>query len=80
MATVEHYLDRYLDPVTDVLTPDVAQMLRATADLIDPSNERAKEAKRVYKQAIVDSRAFKKLKNDWEAEQDEDILSSDSED
>lgn len=59
---------------------DVAQMLRATADLIDPSNERAKEAKRVYKQAIIDSRAFKKLKNDWELEQDEDVLSSDSED
>ncbi len=27
MATVEHYLDRYLDPVTDALTPQVAQRI-----------------------------------------------------
>jgi hypothetical protein len=27
MATVEHFLDRYLDPVTDVLTPQVAQAI-----------------------------------------------------
>jgi hypothetical protein len=27
MATVEHFLDRYLDPVTDALTPQVAQRI-----------------------------------------------------
>ena len=27
MATVEHYLDRYLDPVTDALSPQVAQRI-----------------------------------------------------
>jgi hypothetical protein len=27
MATAEHFLDRYLDPVTDVLTPEVAQRI-----------------------------------------------------
>jgi hypothetical protein len=27
MATAEHFLDRYLDPVTDVLTPQVAQRI-----------------------------------------------------
>jgi hypothetical protein len=27
MATVEHFLDRYLDPVTDVPTPQVAQRI-----------------------------------------------------
>jgi hypothetical protein len=27
MASVEHFLDRYLDPVTDVLTPQVAQRI-----------------------------------------------------
>ena len=59
---------------------DVAEMLCATADLIDPSNERSKKAKRVYKKAIADSRAFKKQKNDWELKQDEVVLSSDSED
>jgi hypothetical protein len=27
MATAEHFLDRYLDPVTDALTPEVAQRI-----------------------------------------------------
>lgn len=27
MATAEHFLDRYLDPVTDALTPQVAQRI-----------------------------------------------------
>ena len=27
MATVEHFLDRYLDPVTEALTPQVAQRI-----------------------------------------------------
>jgi hypothetical protein len=27
MATAAHYLDRYLDPVTDVLSPQVAQRI-----------------------------------------------------
>jgi hypothetical protein len=27
MTTVEHYLDRYLDPVTDAFTPHVAQQI-----------------------------------------------------
>jgi hypothetical protein len=27
MATAEHFLDRYLDPVTDALTPPVAQRI-----------------------------------------------------
>jgi hypothetical protein len=27
MATVEHFLDRYLDPVADALTPPVAQRI-----------------------------------------------------
>lgn len=27
MATAEHFLDRYLDPVTDALTPQVAQTI-----------------------------------------------------
>ena len=27
MATAEHYLDRYLDPVADALTPQVAQRI-----------------------------------------------------
>jgi len=27
MATVEHYLDRYLDPVTQAFSPDVAQKI-----------------------------------------------------
>ena len=27
MATVEHYLDRYLDPVADAFTPQVAQRI-----------------------------------------------------
>jgi hypothetical protein len=27
MATAEHFLDRYLDPVTDALTPDVARRI-----------------------------------------------------
>ena len=27
MATVENYLDRYLDPVTQALSPDVAQRI-----------------------------------------------------
>lgn len=27
MATAENYLDRYLDPVTDALTPQVAQRI-----------------------------------------------------
>jgi hypothetical protein len=27
MATAEHYLDRYLDPVTDALTPQAAQRI-----------------------------------------------------
>ena len=27
MATAEHYLDRYLDPVSDALTPEVAQRI-----------------------------------------------------
>jgi hypothetical protein len=37
MATVENYLDRYLDPVTDALTPQVAQRildLRPEADVV----------------------------------------------
>ncbi|MGD9634393.1 MAG: hypothetical protein AB7G28_22260 [Pirellulales bacterium] len=27
MATVEHYLDRYLDPVTEALSPQAAQRI-----------------------------------------------------
>jgi hypothetical protein len=27
MGTAEHYLDRYLDPVTDALSPQVAQRI-----------------------------------------------------
>jgi hypothetical protein len=27
MATAEHFLDRYLDPVTEALTPQVAQKI-----------------------------------------------------
>ncbi len=27
MATVEHYLDRYLDPVTQAFSPDVARKI-----------------------------------------------------
>lgn len=27
MATVEHYLDRYLDPVTQAFSPEVAQKI-----------------------------------------------------
>jgi len=27
MATADHFLDRYLDPVADVLTPQVAQRI-----------------------------------------------------
>lgn len=27
MATVEHFLDRYLDPVTEALSPQVAQRI-----------------------------------------------------
>jgi hypothetical protein len=27
MAIADHFLDRYLDPVTDVLTPEVAQKI-----------------------------------------------------
>lgn len=37
MATTEHYLDRYLDPVTDALTPQVAQRildLRPEAEVV----------------------------------------------
>ena len=37
MATAEHFLDRYLDPVTDALTPQVAERilsLRPEPDVI----------------------------------------------
>ena len=37
MATAEHFLDRYLDPVTDLLTPAVARRilnLRPDAEIL----------------------------------------------
>jgi hypothetical protein len=38
MATAEHFLDRYLDPIADVLTPPVAQRildLKAEPDVLE---------------------------------------------
>jgi hypothetical protein len=65
MATAEHFLDRYLDPVTDLLTPAVArrilelrpdeEVLAYVADLGEKSNAGTiTEAERDEYRALAD--------------------------
>lgn len=66
MATTEHFLDRYLDPIAEVLTPQVAQrildlqpapeVLQRVAELGEKSNEGTlTEAERDEYRALADA-------------------------
>ena len=66
MATTEHFLDQYLDPIADVLTPQVAQrildlqpapeVLQRVAELGEKANERTlTEAERDEYRSLADA-------------------------